>query len=238
MINDYEAKVMTLVCNHHIRKAKTPIIKNIDEFFNRWNKRGPFTPTFDKVCKKALSASQIKMLHMYYNSNIPLKDIADSFSTNISYVSEIINSAIDKLSLTIYFKELFIGTEEYEKMMAQTRKSMSNILKNDKDRWDEIYLDELLLDNRSINIFERTFQLPIKVITVRMALNKLKSLSNINNCGYKTRIRIIETFRDYGIDVSNWDNELKEEMKFSKTLKRNVMATQREVLFELQELKR
>ena len=122
--------------------------------------------------------------------------------------------------------------------MAQTRKSMSNILKNDKDRWDEIYLDELLLDNRSINIFERTFQLPIKVITVRMALNKLKSLSNINNCGYKTRIRIIETFRDYGIDVSNWDNELKEEMKFSKTLKRNVMATQREVLFELQELKR
>lgn len=233
MLTDYERNVMAVVCNQHIRKAKTPIIINIDEFFNKWHKRGSFTPTFEKVCKKALSPLQINVLQAHFNNRLSVSDIAIEYSMNTSFVSDVINSAIDRLAMTIFFKELFVGTDEYEVMMAKTRRAMSNILRSDKDKWNDVYLDELLLDNRAINIFERIFQIPIKSISVSMVINRVKSLSNINNCGFKTRIHIIEVFRNAGVDVTNWDNELKEEMDLSKTIKKNVLKAQREIRAEL-----
>ena len=214
MLNKNEQEIMTAVCNRHILKATTPVISSVDQFFDSWQRKY-FTPTFEKVCKKALSSSQIMILVLKYKNNFTVQEIALRFKTQPDFINNLIMAAVDRLSITVYMKELYIGSDKYEAMMIETRKKIREATEYEAKDPNELYLNDLALDSRSANIFAKVFCIPISEISAKRVIAEVPSLRKINNCGYKTRLRSIEPLKKHSFAVFLWEEEIQSEKKSS-----------------------
>lgn len=223
VMNDFEVRVMKAVTEQHIRNNPVPIVKNVKEFVKAWRDR-QFRPTFIKVIHEKLTENQRIVIYKRYGEQWLYSDIADELELSIARIKEIESTAINRLADITVYKELYIGKDEYQKLMEQTREKIDKALQPDKP--EDMLVSNINLNGRAFNLIARTVLCPEVELTAKKAIEKINDLTDIEGCGLLTALHIINRFKDEGIDVTKWENALSQQLDtpYLQTMAKNYMA--------------
>lgn len=119
---------MTLVCDKHNDRFGGSAIASKDRFFKKWKYKIEFSATLAYVLQHALTQIEYKVIIAMYRDSFTSTEIKERFNLDDYMLKNIVNDAIYVLSSMYWFKQLYIGKEDFAKMMSNKIKEINDII--------------------------------------------------------------------------------------------------------------
>lgn len=198
----FEEQVMIRVCEKQTTKL-AGLPNTYQEFCNSWKKRN-FSETFNHVLKYRLRDTEYDMLKDAYDDNMSFEDMSKKYHTTKESLEDSLNFIISILAGTLVYKELCVGSNQYNKIFQEQRSKIDRILNAD----EIIYIDEMNLSYKACRCIHRELNTN-KRISASDVLEKIADISKIQGIGEVTVSHIIDTFEKYGFSCIKWKKCLK-----------------------------
>ena len=205
-MDNFERAVMAEVIIRHINRADEPIVPDFDTFLRRW-KNKDFTTTFEKVLEEELNPNRRFVLERKHKDGATYTEISRDLDVSVQRVSQIWNDTIRTLSTPNVVKKLYVGIDEYEKLMSKKREELARIAEK---RQTNPFLNEMNLSVRAYNVLCRSVKQhreELPPYTAEDALKYADDVTKQNGCGAATLYELIAVFGEYGYDTSAWEEK-------------------------------
>lgn len=202
----FEQRVMSEVCTRHIERCGSMFIKSYQDFCKKWMYKD-FTKTFEATLNHTLSAQEKQILVGICKNNESVADIANRLGYEQNLVLVTLNSIFDRLASVYTFKELYIGTEEFNKVLDGCRANIAKSL-NSESKKSKIVIGDLGLSRKACRSIARYLKGDPTNITADYAVNHISNLLNVPSVGIDTAKHIINIFDNNGILCEKWKEEI------------------------------
>lgn len=193
---------MAEVVIRHINRADEPIVPNLDTFIRKW-KNKDFSTTFETVISE-LSPNRRYVLERKYRDGATYTEISKELDISVQRVSQIWSETIRTLSMPNNMKKLYVGIDEYNKLMKKKQEELARIAEKKQANPS---LNEMNFSVRAYNVLCRSIKQhkdELPPYTAEDALKYAVDIVRQNGCGATTLYELISIFKEYGFEVNLW----------------------------------
>ena len=198
----FEEEVMLLVCNRRTTNL-AGLPNTYKDFCELWKKRN-FSETFNHVLRYRLREVEYNMLKDAYLYNLSIEEMSKKYKTSKEKITETLDFIINLLSETLIYKELCVGSKNYNKIFQEQRNKIDKIL----DTESSVFIDEMSLSHKAYQCICKELNTN-KRINAKTVLELVSDVTKIPGVGDVTALHIINTFEKYGFSCTKWIKNLK-----------------------------
>ena len=201
----FERTIMDEVCDRHIKNCGMLFIKSRQDFYKRWT-YDDFTPTFESTINSTLSPTEKQLLLHMYKYHEPIDKIAAKYGYEVNMVLVTINAIFNRLASVYTFKQFYIGSDEFNRIMDNCRTNIANaLIDNNKN---QVLLSEIGLSRKACRCIARYLKGDPTKITANYAIHHISKLLKVPSVGKDTAKHIVNVFKGNGINCERWEKEI------------------------------